>query len=411
MNLYEQEILDNLADAIKADITVAMTCPIIESHEFVGDLSDSLSTALASIGVDKPVQSDLYYLNSILVSAGWNKNDDVFTVEDLWEAKDTPVDKPFNYMHDETDIIGHMTASAVIGPDGKIIGAKECLADKVDIITSAVIYKSWSDPEQKEKVQSLIEQVKQGLLSVSMETIFTNFDYAIITPDGEHKVLARSQDSAFLTKHLRCYGGDGEYKGYKVGRLLRGFYFTGKGLVDKPANPRSIIFKDSDPFKPSVANITFFTTAKTEINMELEQLKADLDSAKAEIETFKTQATDLTSAVAEKETTIVALEVKVKELEDAIASISTEKVTLSEELQKMVSEARLMKRRIACKDAGADDAKAEELVTTFSAASDEMFASVVALIVPKVEPVEVVAEVTETEVVVVETEVLDDVEV
>jgi chromosome segregation ATPase len=182
---------------------------------------------------------------------------------------------------------------------------------------------------------------------------------------------------------LRAYGGSGEYKGYKVGRLLRDFYFSGKGLVDKPANPRSIIFRDSDPFNGSQADINYFTNA-TEKSMELEQLKAELDSAKSQAETLKTQANDLTSAIAEKDTKISTLEVKVKELEDAIASISQEKSSLSDELNKMVAEAKLMKRKASLKEFAIDDAKAEDLLAKFSTASDEMFESVISLL-PKAE--------------------------
>jgi hypothetical protein len=59
-------------------------------------------------------QYDLYYLSSILVSTGWNKNDDVFDLGETWGAKDTPSDKQFNFMHDEADIIGHITGSVVL---------------------------------------------------------------------------------------------------------------------------------------------------------------------------------------------------------------------------------------------------------------------------------------------------------
>ena len=387
MEIYEQEVLDNLADAIKSQASVAMLCPILENHDFSGDLSDSISSALASIGVDKLVQSDLYYLNSILVSAGWNKNDDVFAVADLWESRHTPADKPFNYMHDETDIIGHMTATAVMGPDGKLIDdstAVEDLPDRVDIVTSAVIYKSWTDPEQRERVLSYIEAIKKGEYSVSMEVMFRNFDYALVSPEGEHKVLARTKDSAFLTKHLRAYGGEGEYKGYKVGRLLRDFYFSGKGLVDKPANPRSIIFKDVDPFEGSEANTNIFITIAMENNMELEQLKTDLESAKAQAQTLQAKADELDSALAEKVQIISALEVKVQELNDAIASITSEKDGLSTKLNEMLAEAKLLKRQASLKDYSVDEAKAQELLTKFAEASDDTFDYVVSLL-PKAE--------------------------
>ena len=49
---------------------------------------------------------DLYPFSGILVSTGWNQNADVFDRAEVWEAKDTPEDKPLNYEHNETDIIG-----------------------------------------------------------------------------------------------------------------------------------------------------------------------------------------------------------------------------------------------------------------------------------------------------------------
>ena len=46
----------------------------------------------------------------------------------------------------------------------------------------------------------------------------------------------------FLHKHLRAYGGKGGYEDHKIGRLLRNIVFSGKGFVNKPANPDSVIF-------------------------------------------------------------------------------------------------------------------------------------------------------------------------
>ena len=65
-----------------------------------------------------------------------------------------------------------------------------------------------------------------------MECIFRGFDYGIRKPDGTNHVLARDQDTAFLTQHLRAYGGDGIYQDHKIGRVLRQITFSGKGFVD-----------------------------------------------------------------------------------------------------------------------------------------------------------------------------------
>lgn len=72
---------------------------------------------------------------------------------------------------------------------------------------------------------------------------FNGFDYGITNKTtGEYKVLARNEETSYLTKHLKAYGGLGEHEDYKIGRVLRNITFSGKGFVDKPANPDSIIF-------------------------------------------------------------------------------------------------------------------------------------------------------------------------
>jgi hypothetical protein len=42
---------------------------------------------------------DLYRVYSILVTSSWNKNDDIFSPEEVWAARDTPVFKPTNLEH------------------------------------------------------------------------------------------------------------------------------------------------------------------------------------------------------------------------------------------------------------------------------------------------------------------------
>ena len=36
--------------------------------------------------------------------------------------------------------------------------------------------------------------------------LFKGFDYGLTNKIGEYKVLARNEDTAYLTKHLRAYG-------------------------------------------------------------------------------------------------------------------------------------------------------------------------------------------------------------
>jgi hypothetical protein len=90
-----------------------------------------------------------------------------------------------------------------------------------------------------------------------MECFFKGFDYGLLNKStGEFKVLARNSETAFLTKFLRAYGGLGEHDNYKIGRVLRNITFSGKGFVDKPANPDSIIFTKDSFMKNSISNLT-----------------------------------------------------------------------------------------------------------------------------------------------------------
>jgi hypothetical protein len=425
MKVYKHEILDGIA--VDKNNSIAFECDIVVPN-LISDLTDDgIASSFACLYEDSEKQNDLYYLNSVLVSAGWNKNDDVFGVNELWSARNTPINKQFNYMHDDTDIIGHITGSMVIDHKGaaiKAIDNVENLPEKIDIITSAVIYKTWSDPAMRERIEELTQEIDQGKWSVSMECVFNNFDYAVIGPNNENKVLARTEESAFLTKHLRAYGGTGEYQGYRIGRLLRGFYFSGKGLVAKPANPRSIILsKEVNPFN-SKADITFnhFLTAmenndmSKDVTPQIEDLKAELESVKADFEAQKSTIEQNSAAneavLAEKDQLISSLEAKVKELEDSVAGMNGDKEKMLKEVEAfkkdmtdkedelksmkeqyaaMVKQMKSMKRMASLIDAGANEASATKIVEDFSDASDEMFASVVALLAdrpskPEVKP-------------------------
>ena len=123
MKIYASEKEAGLEEAIKANASVAYSSPVAfyipnkEQKESIKNLvvADEKATS------ENKEQFDLYYLSSILVSTGWNKNDDVFDLQEAWRAKDSPVDKQFNFMHNEADIIGHVTGSVVLDQVGNEI--------------------------------------------------------------------------------------------------------------------------------------------------------------------------------------------------------------------------------------------------------------------------------------------------
>ena len=144
MKIYKNEIKDGVADLVQANASIAYCSQaLLCSDEFVDD-SDFIAKLKAESA--NPNQIDLYYIKSILVSTGWNKNDDVFDNQSTWAARDTPEDKQFNFMHNENDIIGHITGSYVVDKEGNKIEAEEA-PPEFDIVTEAVLYNSWTDPD------------------------------------------------------------------------------------------------------------------------------------------------------------------------------------------------------------------------------------------------------------------------
>jgi hypothetical protein len=353
-------------------------------------------------------QFDLFYLSTILVTANskqGNLNDDWFIPEETWAARHTPEDKPFDNDHDHRQIIGHITANHVIADDGTVIDDSteaDKIPDKFHIVTSAVIYKHWKNQDQMEQVAKLIEAIEAGKKYVSMEALFTNFDYAVQQSDGSWSVVKREKATAHMTKHLRCYGGTGEYDGNKVHRVLRNIVFSGKGLVDRPANPESIILESSANFKNIIltgwdfseknpensktvntnsqnmvysnisgwkvgptnvkwceVNKTWTTSTITNLtNNKESKMEKTVEALEAQITQLKDQI--VKSNVEAKEKQITTLEAKVSEVEKALA----EKATKLTEAEQALEAAKDEKKK-------ADDEKKKK-EEAWSALNDEL---------------------------------------
>ena len=408
MNIYPKEIADGLESSLAkagAISYASVACAYVPSEEQV-ERAKLLATK--SQGKSNLNQVDLYYLNSVLVSTGWNKNDDVFDIAETWAARNTPEDKQFNFMHDESDIIGHITANVVTDFEGNVISDDQTeVPESFNIVTSAVLYNSWSDPELKERMERLIAEIEDGKWFVSMECLFNNFDYAVVSPEGNNQIVQRDEASAFLTKHLRAYGGTGEYEGYKVGRMLRNISFSGKGLVNNPANPRSVILPNTtNPFQNSKATLISDTNIK-EINMsddslrtQVDELKAELagareaaESAKKEIlakqeEEVKAQVEAFEATISEKDEAAAALEAQLTEATEKTEALEAEVTQKQEELTEALAkieahevEIKLAARKAALVEAGAEEV--EEIIEKFASADDEMFDEIVALLTAK----------------------------
>ena len=407
IKIHEQEIADGLSDIINGQSSVAYCSKaslVLKDSppSLPKNIPHSLDKLLAN---SNPDQIDLYYLESVLVSTGWNKNDDVFQPDVTWAARSTPEDKQFNFMHDENDIIGHITSSYVLDKTGNKVSAEEQRPEEFDIITEAVLYNSWINPENRERMQQIIAEIEEGKWFVSMECLFSGFDYALTDPEGQSKLLERNDSSAFLTKHLRSYGGTGEYEGYKVGRALRNISFSGKGLVSHPANPRSVIFNSSKAFqvheedkltKFSIGdyqmsdNSTLLEKQVADLQDELsaskaenEAMKKNIEEAKdkefaATVEAFEADSQQRAEEITKLEETINAQKANISELEDSLAHKVEELAEAATALAEQKDKERQQKRLASLISAGFDEAEAEESLSLYEALNDEAFDAIVA---------------------------------
>lgn len=402
MNIYPQEIKDGIADIVQSCASIAYCSPATITKDICAEslvFGDKVKASSAN-----PKQLDLYYLTSVLVSTGWNKNDDVFNASETWAARHTPEDKQFNFMHNENDIIGHITGSYVVDKDGNKLAADANNPEEFDIITEAVLYNSWTNLENRQRMEQIIAEIEQGKWFVSMECLFAGFDYALIDNAGNAKLLQRNEGSAFLTKHLRAYGGTGEYEGYRIGRSLKEISFSGKGLVSKPANPRSVILDASRAFSLNDIILTSFPKgddAMSDLNLlekQLAEVQSELASVKEENTTLRAKVEELSSLteqteavskleanLAERDEVIKSLEASLAEKDTAVADLQK---TLSEmeedkkmkdkELEMMKKEKKMAKRKASLLDAGFDESEVEESMATYEALEDTVFDSLVA---------------------------------
>ena len=415
--VYKAEASDGLSDAIKAqeNRVIAGLCPVVlEDRVPTGILKQSLSQNDFSAYSENSDQFDLKYIYSILSTTGWNRNDDVFDRLEMWSARNTAEDKPFNKGHNPNEIIGHITGNFVVDENYELIDTNsdfDSLPEKFHIVTSAVIYKHVSSRDEKltESTEELITQISAGKWFVSMEALFSNFDYAVIAANGDERVIQRNEDTAFLSKHLRSYGGAGEYNGMKLGRVMRNLTFSGKGLVENPGNPESIIFKEEDNFifkgaanyTPEISLLVTSSNSKGDSSMsdnneqvrslqaQVETLEArlkelDEEKVQAEISAFEKACADKDAEINELteklEAAKEALEASKKgseELEAAKAEGDSQIAELKEKLDAIAAENLKTDRVSALVDKGVDKAEAESLVETFAGITDEQFETLV----------------------------------
>jgi hypothetical protein len=414
MKLYTKEILDGLSEKIQNSGSIAFEMDILPECDILGQ--EKLNKCIASL----QNQEDYGLVWSILVSTTVNKNDDYFGKSEVWAAKETPINKPCNIDHNENDIVGHIHSCFPVDNEYSPISLDtdpESLPDLYHLLVSSVVYNQWSKPENQDRVSNLMKEISSGERKVSMECVFKGFDYAILAPDGKFHYIDRNESNAFLTKHLRAYGGTGEYQDHKVFRYLKNLSFSGKGFVLRPANPYSIILNtptdNSDNSTSSNilvasenSNISSFSglgvnlnknldnngdnimSDTQEVQVDINQLENDLATAKALATEYETKIQSLEASVVEKDNHLQAMMNDYEQMKNALKTCSEERETMQGTVQKYMDEAKKMYRMGKMKERYVmSEMDMEDKYNVLSALNDDQFDAVMSLtpMLPKAE--------------------------
>ncbi len=379
--IYQKEIQDGLSSYFEKPLSATYTLA----------LSTSATTKVKSINniVGKLKEDDfLYEYPSILVTAGiWNDNYQVFDKDEVWKARYTPLNKPANINHEPDKVVAHTSkvfaitdeTEARLIPDTVDGKPNEDIPNKYHLLTVDNFYKYNSkpyqnrNPEYSTKIQDLYEKVQAGNLAVSMECIFEDFDYAIMYADGTQKIIQRNDETSFLSKKLRSFGGTGEYEGKKIGILMRNLMFTGKGITDNPANKESVIFPKecllfatqnyvkaedifniekqsayilndngeqtmNDELKAKVSELEAALKAKTEELAEANKLKSELDTLKTELAAVTEKLTKAEQANKETQESLKTSNTSLTELNTKLESTSKDLESANKEVVSLKAE-------------------------------------------------------------------------
>ena len=200
--------------------------------------------SILSLPPESERQPDLQYLTAIFVSSGMNKNGAVFMGSELIKARGSITSKAVDVEHEEQSIIGQITGNAFLGRDRSLIDAESAAISmsseeldelEMDIGITAIIHKS--------RFPQLAKEIEAGEWMVSMEAYYRDYDIKV----GE-KIIPREKAEEMgydklVGSVVQLKDGDKELGFHLVGRVLRDIVFAGVGIVQNPANPRSVIME------------------------------------------------------------------------------------------------------------------------------------------------------------------------
>lgn len=438
MNIFEQEIKDGLELRIRAESKVILSSAIRLADAPIIELTDEFINQAFANSAYQPNAKELFYMENIVTTSAWNANDDITLKSELKRAYHTCLHKPLNVEHIDRNIIGHTVAARLVKED-YTDADMESMDDTdeiglIHLLAGDVIYKVWHETSFENSIAKTIDEIKNDQWSVSMECTMEGFDYAMRN-ENESFIIERTKESAHITKNLRLFGGSGEYQGYKVGRVMRGISFCGKGIVKQPANPYSIIFNKFSAKAKNFVYVNFDKVISThgetfmsdELKNELKEVEAEnrklsKEIAVAEVKLatndeklkgFAEKVTELTDSnkklsdeLSESKIAVANLTAKNVELETKVANLTSENTKLVEKVSASAKDVLIQNRKNTLTASLLDKKveKAAEVAAAFvdkhASKDDETYADLVTLFVeaksvvaPKTSPKKTIADV------------------
>lgn len=308
-----------------------------------------------------------------MTSTGFNKNDHYFIPSILYSKKETPKYQMVDWEHDTSFPIGCISDTYIVDFDGNEVNAADIKINEnlnFDLDAKLIIWKGYF-PEDAEKV---VDKKKNENLCVSMEALVYDFLIAVYNAETkETKYVELNNDTSFMLKYMKNFGGSGYYKQYRLGMAFVDYVFSGIGLTTDPANPRSKIKEIVDEnIKVAKQNKNFDKENKEncvdvnnddnlcsvlgdkekmdkkELDEKIAAKEAELESLKAELEKVSKEAKESADKVVESAKTIeqlnkIAEDIKAasaKKLEDTVKEYDVK-------LSSMVAEKTASDKRIA----------------------------------------------------------------
>lgn len=367
MIVYKAE--QEIADKVRSYNTFACY-GLAEKLELEKIDDEALQKAAASLQCQVPFTQDLFSLSAIMLSSVINDNGDAFSQHELLRTAPSAVFKPVNLEHDPKDIRGSIVSAFVLdGISGNRVNLEDPVDDLGEVIhlaVNAIIYKHPAHDDLKAAAELLIKDIENRDIFVSMETVFTDFNFLMF--DGSNRdpqnivEIERNAETAFLTKHLKLFGGAGEYGGKSLARILNNTTLVGLGLVKRPGNPDSIIFdsKDLGKFAMSTKKFSKNLTSSNQSGVYIDKGENSHDTEtemsvhlEKENKELKDKVEVLTATIDElkeqhKESNIELLEKQVAELKQELNKSQADVVDLQKKIDQGIEAVEKLEAAKAC---------------------------------------------------------------